>query len=127
MVLDRDGFEALIADTYGILQQADQEVFRDLYADLFCLKEAGELFLGGRGLGVQKETNQTFEIMYEIDRENGAVSARGYLQDLALAPLFQEFLFHNLTVENPEGGDAELGENLSFFDDEIYLAETGVF
>lgn len=127
MVLDRDGFEALIADTYGILQQADQEVFRDLYADLFCRKEAGELFLGGRVLGVQKETNQTFEIMYEIDRETGAVSARGYLQDLALAPLFQEFLFHNLTVENPEGEDAELGEDLSFFDDEIYLSETGVF
>lgn len=125
MVLDRDGFEALIADTYGILRQADQAAFGNLYADLSCRKEEGEPFLGGRVLGVHKETNQTFEIMYEIDRETGAVSARGYLQDLAIAPMFQEFLFHNLTVQNPVEKDAELGESLSLFDDEIYLSETG--
>lgn len=127
MVLDRNGFEALIADTYGILRQADQAAFENLYADLSCRKEEGEPFLGGRALGVHKETNQTFEIMYEIDRETGAVSARGYLQDLAIAPLFQEFLFHNLTVQNPVEKDAELGESLSLFDDEIYLSEAGNF
>ena len=47
--------------------------------------------------------------MYEIDRESRAVSARGYLQDLAIAPLFQEFLVHNLTVPNPMGKDVEGG------------------
>lgn len=127
MILDRAGFEALITDVYGILKPADQAVFGNLHADMSCRKEEGELFLGGRAFGEYEGTDQTFEIMYEIDRKSGEVSARGYLQDLAIAPLYQEFLFHNLTVRNPAGKNAEPGEYVSFFDDEILLSETGPF
>lgn len=127
VVLDRDGLETLLADTYGISRQAGQEAFGGLHVNLFCQKEEGEPFLGGRFSGIAKETGREFEIVYEIDRESGAVSARGYLQDLAIAPLFQEFLLHNLTVENPLGQDSELGESLGFFDDENYLRKAGAF
>lgn len=109
VILDRDGLEALLADTYGIVRQADQEIFGNLRVNLFCQKEEGEPFLGGRVSGVFGEPGQEYEIVYEIDRESRAVSARGYLQDLAIAPLFQEFLVHNLTVPDPMGKDVEGG------------------
>jgi len=127
VILDRDGLEVLLADTYGIARQADQETFGNLRVNLFCQKEEGESFLGGRVSGVFGEPGQEYEIVYEIDRESEAVSARGYLQDLAIAPLFQEFLVHNLTVSNPVEQEMGLGENLSFFDDEIYGAKEGAF
>lgn len=127
VLLDRDGLETLLAETYGISGQAGQETFGDLHVSLFCQKEEGKLFLGGRFSGRSKETGRAFEIVYEIDRESEAVSARGYLQDLAIAPLFQEFLVHNLTVSNPMKQETGLGENLSFFDDEIYGAKEGAF
>lgn len=109
VILDRGGLEALLADTYGIARQADQETFGNLHVNLFCQKEEGKPFLGGRVSGVFGEPGQEYEIVYEIDRESRAVSARGYLQDLAIAPLFQEFLVHNLTVPNPMGKDVEGG------------------
>lgn len=127
VLLDRDGFETLLADTYGLLRQAQQETFSGLQADLFCQEEDGKLFLGGRASGILQEAGREYEIVYEIDRESEAVSARGYLQDLAIAPLFQEFLLHNLTVPNPLEPDTKLGKELGFFDDEIYLSGSGTF
>lgn len=127
VILDRDGLEALLADTYGLVGQADRETFDNLRVNLFCQKEEGEPFLGGRVSGVLGEAGQEYEIVYEIDRESRAVSARGYLQDIDMIPLFQEFLVHNLTVPNPMGKDMALGEKLSFFDDEIYMTQEGAF
>ena len=75
---------------------------------------------------VYKETNKKFEIVYEIDRASGEVGVKGYLQDLEILPLYQEFLLHNLTVENPfVTAESILGKELSFFDDEVYLSGTG--
>lgn len=127
LLLDGNGFESLIVATYGLSGQANQTGFGNLYVDLSCQKENGEILLGGRASFADQETGRMFEIVYEIDKESGKVSARGYLQDLAIAPLYQEFLMHNLTVENPSEIYIELGQNLGFFDDEVYLAKAGAF
>lgn len=45
---------------------------------------------------------------------------------MEILPLYQEFLLHNLTVENPfVTAESILGKELSFFDDEVYLSGTG--
>lgn len=126
LVLDESGIEAMIADTYGLVGEEGQEAFRDLYADMSGSEENGNVYLGGTVSGVYKETNKEFEIVYEIDRESGEVSVKGYLQDLEISPLYQEFLLHNLTVENPfVTAESILSKELSFFDDEVYLSGTG--
>lgn len=129
LILDEKGLETLISSTYGLCMEEDKEAFWDLYAVLSEKEEEnGKIFLGGTVSGVYKETNKEFEIIYEIDRENGEVYTKGYLQDFAIHPLYQEFLFNNLTVENPlAGNETKLGKNLSFFDDEVYLSEDGKF
>lgn len=127
VLLDRDEFETLLADTYGIIEPQQQEIFCNLQADLFCQEEDGSLFLGGRVSGIWQANDRKYEIVYEIDRESEAVSARGYLQDLEIEPLFQEFLLHNLTVENPLKEEIGLGKELGFFDDKIYLSKAGIF
>lgn len=127
VLLGGDELETLLADTYGISRQTELETFTDLQVTLFCQEEDGKPFLGGRVSGILRGTGREFEIVYEIDRESEAVSARGYLQDLAIAPLFQEFLLHNLTVQNPLQEDAQLGKELGFFDDVRYLSKAGSF
>lgn len=124
--LDSRELETLLAETYGLFKEERKAAFWDFYVDLSGRKQTnGEIFLGGIVSGVYQETNKKYEIVYEIDREDEEVTAKGYLQELALSPLCQEFLFHNLTVEltveNP------FAEKLSFFDDELYLSEYGEF
>ena len=110
-------------------KEGNKAAFWDMYAVLSGReKENGDIFVGGTASGVYKETNKEFEIIYEIDRESGEVCVKMYLQDLAIHPLYQEFLFNNLTVENPfSGNETKLGINLSFFDDEVYLSDSGSF
>ncbi|MDE6845459.1 MAG: hypothetical protein K2J99_06795 [Lachnospiraceae bacterium] len=128
LILDAEAMEALIADTYGLFMEEERAVFWDSYAGLSGSEENGQISLGGIMSGVYKETNEEFEIVYEIDRESGEVSAKGYLQNLGLHPLYQEFLFNNLTVNNLfAGNETKLGKNLSFFDDKNYLSESGDF
>lgn len=126
LVFDESGIEAMIADTYGLVREEGQAVFRDLHAVMSGKEENGNVYLGGTVSGVYKETNKKFEIVYEIDRASGEVGVKGYLQDLEILPLYQEFLLHNLTVENPfVTAESILGKELSFFDDEVYLSGTG--
>ena len=126
LVFDESGIEAMIADTYGLVRDEGQAVFRDLHAVMSGKEENGNVYLGGTVSGVYKETNKKFEIVYEIDRASGEVGVKGYLQDLEILPLYQEFLLHNLTVENPfVTAESILGKELSFFDDEVYLSGTG--
>ncbi|MDE6389369.1 MAG: hypothetical protein K2L82_16435 [Lachnospiraceae bacterium] len=129
LILDEEEMETLIAGIYGLFKKEDKAAFWDLYAVMSGREEEnGQFFLGGTVAGVYKETNKEFEITYEIDRESGEVNAKGYLQALALRPLYQEFLFHNLTVENPFAENkSRLGKDLSFFDEEVYLSEDGNF
>lgn len=129
LIIDEEAAESLIADTYGLFMEENQADFWDLYALLSgSVEENGEISLGGTMSGVHKETNREFEIVFEIDRESGEISAKGYLQELAVQPLYQEFLFNNLTAENPLArNETKLGKNLSFFDDEVYLSKSGGF
>ncbi len=128
LVLDENGIEEALADTYGLATAQGQGSFLDLCVYMSGREENGGVTLGGTVSGVSKETYREFEIVYEIDRESGEVYTKGYLQDLAIHPLYQEFLFHNLTVENPFAGNGtRIGEKLSFFDDEVYLMEDGKF
>ena len=128
LIIDEKEMETLISDTYGLCKEEDQTAFWDWHAVLSDKGEKGQAFLGGTMSGVYKETGKEFEIVYEIDRKSGKISAKGYLQDLAIHPLYQEFLCNNLTVENPfTENETELGKNLSFFDDEIYLSKSGGF
>lgn len=130
LMLDQKGVEALISDVYGLAVEKGEENFRNLTVDLSGTEgKNGETVLGGMASGVYKKTNKRFYIVYEINRENGAVNVKGYLQNLSISPLYQEFLFHNLTVDNPltDNNKAGLGKELSYFDDKNYLSEFGNF
>lgn len=69
LVFDESGIEAMIADTYGLVREEGQAVFRDLHAVMSGKEENGNVYLGGTVSGVYKETNKKFEIVYEIDRQ----------------------------------------------------------
>ena len=126
LILDMEAMEVLIADTYGLSMEADKTFFQNLNVYLSGREKDGEISLRGSISGIYKDTNKKFEIVYEIDRVSGEVSAKGYLQALAIHPLYQEFLFNNLTVDNPFAeNETKLGKKLSYFDDEVYLSESG--
>ena len=129
IILNQEELEALISNVYGLTPQKEKKGFLDLTVDLSGKREEnGETVLGGMIYGVYRGTGISFNISYKINRESGTVSARGYLQNLSINPLYQEFLFHNLTVENPlTENKTGLGKELSYFDDEGYLSESGDF
>ncbi|MCM1156623.1 MAG: hypothetical protein NC314_03190 [Roseburia sp.] len=128
LILDAEEMETLLLDTYQLFME-EKNAFWDLKAGLSGQEqENGEFFLGGSISGICKANGKKYEIFYEIDRENDNISVKGYLQDLALPPLYQEFLLHNLTAESLlTEKNARFGESLSFFDDEIYLSQSGEF
>lgn len=129
LILDQEDLEALISNVYGLTTQKEKKDFLDMTVDLSGKKEEnGETILGGRAYGVYKGTDKSFYISYKINIESGAVSAKGYLQNLSINPLYQEFLFHNLTVETPmTESKSGLWKELSYFDDESHLAKFGDF
>lgn len=101
LILDQEEIEKLIGDVYGLPIAEGQTDFWDLRASLSGKKEDnGEIVLSGEVFGIYKGTDHGFYIVYEVNRESETVRAKGYLQNLSINPLYQEFLFHNLTAEN---------------------------
>ena len=125
VIMDSAQIQTLLAKAYGISVKEGEAAFSDLRISLSEGKSGQkDGVIKGTAGGLAAEPDEIgcrgrCYIQFEAD---STISAKGYLQNLGLAPLYLEFLRHNLTVENPfpeKGRSKELG----FFDDEIYAAE----
>lgn len=132
LIMDSGQISLLLAQIYGISPREGEKVFSDLRISLSKEKaegntenkagEKGSTVKGtasGTAAGTDEDNRERYYIQFEAGCE---VSAKGYLQSLGLAPLYQEFLRHNLTVENPfpeKGRSRELG----IFDEAFYGKE----
>ena len=135
LIMDSGQINMLLAQTYGISVEEGETVFSDLRISLWKEKAEGDTEDGtGEKRGTVKGTASGIRILAEADEEDcrerfyvqfeagHTINAKGYLQSFEMAPLYREFLRHNLTVENPfpeKGRSRELG----FFDEEIYGPE----
>lgn len=114
--------EILIADAYG-LETSDlgDGDFADLCVELTGLyEENGRTFLQGRATGIYKSTGKSYSIEWEVDTDTGADSARAYLSDWEIHPLYAEFLRGERKVTTIMLQDIA-SDSLGFFDDrEVY-------
>lgn len=119
-VINDEHLKYLLADTYGISLESKETIFSNLEVSIF--KEKGKLqegVMSGMASAVLKETNKRYYIQFAFDC---TTHVKGYLQNLSLPSLYQEFLYYNLTVENPFTQKGKRSE-LSFFDEVFYAAE----
>ncbi|MDE6184343.1 MAG: hypothetical protein K2G39_02785 [Lachnospiraceae bacterium] len=121
-VIDNEFIRHLLADTYGISAESEETIFTNLKITISKEKEKQqEGVISGMASAVLAETDKRYYIQFSF---GCTTHVKGYLQNLSLPSLYQEFLYYNLTAENPFT-DRGKSRELSFFDEEIYSAELG--
>ena len=113
--------EDLIGEVYG-LELLDTDNFERLQVELTGLyEENGKTVLRGKASALYIATGKEYSIEWEIDTETDQESAKAYLADFDIHPLYAAFLRDELSVQNPfvpEGDN--YNTELSFFDDREY-------
>ena len=124
-ILGTYNMEELIAEAYGLELLDYDEDFDYIQAEFTGLYEKdGKTVLRGRGSALYNASynglGKTYSIEWEIDTETIHESAKAYLSDFDMYPLYKAFLRNEISVENPfvpEGYD--YNTELTFFDDRV--------
>ena len=114
--------EDLIGEAYGLELLDVGENFERLQVELIGLyEENGKTVLRSKASALYIASEKKYSIEWEIDTETDQESAKAYLTDFDIHPLYAAFLRNELSVKNPfvpEGDD--YNTELSFFDDGEY-------
>lgn len=124
-ILGAYNMEELIAEAYGLELLNYDEDFDFIQAELTGLYEKdGKIVLRGKGSALYNASHnglgKIYSIEWEIDTETTHESAKAYLSDFDIHPLYTAFLLNQISVENPfvpEGYD--YNTKLTYFDDRI--------
>ena len=119
IVMDAEEINGFLAKIYGIPVKEGEALFSDLEVSFSKEENQREGVIKGIASGILNNTNKRYCVEFEIEK---SINIRGYLQSLFLPHLYQEFLYHNLTVKNPFTEKGK-GRELGFFDEEVYAAE----
>lgn len=114
--------EDLIGEAYGLELLDVDENFDCLQVEFTGLyEENGKTVLRGKASALYIASEKKYSIEWEIDTETSRESAKAYLTDFDIHPLYAAFLRDELSVKNPfvPEGD-EYNTELSFFDDREY-------
>jgi len=124
-ILGAYNLEDLIAEAYGLELLNYDEDFDFIQAELTGLYEKdGKIVLRGSGSALYNASynglGKIYSIEWEIDTETAHESAKAYLSDFDIHPLYTAFLLNQISVEDPfvpegYGYDTEL----TYFDDRI--------
>ena len=121
--------EELIAEAYGLELLDYDEDFDFIQAEFtgLCEKD-GKIVLCGSGSARYNGLGKTYSIEWEIDTETLHESAKAYLSDFDIHPLYAAFLRNEISVRNPfVPEDSGYNTELSFDDDKEYSSEESVF
>ncbi|MCH5343859.1 MAG: hypothetical protein J1E64_07460 [Acetatifactor sp.] len=124
-ILGAYNMEELIAEAYGLELLDYDKDFDFIQAELTGLYEKdGKIVLRGRGSALYNASynglGKLYSIEWEIDTETTHESAKAYLSDFDIHPLYAAFLRNEIRVENPfvpEGYD--YNTELTYFDDRV--------
>lgn len=120
--------EDLIGDAYGLELFYNEEDFEDLQVDFTGLyQEDGKTLLRGKASALYRITGKRYSIDWEIDTESLRKSAKAYLADLDIHPLYAAFLRGEISVANPYVAEGASNTELSFSDDRDYEDEHFTF
>ena len=128
-ILGTYNMEELIAETYGLELLDYDEDFTFLQAEFteFCEKD-DKIVLRGSGSALYHASynglGKKYSIEWEIDTETIHKSAKAYLSDFDIHPLYAAFLRNEISVKNPfvpEGYD--YNTELTYFGDRIDYEE----
>lgn len=122
MIQTVSSMENMISEAYGLEFMDDGMDFEDLQVEFTGIKEDKKRFLCGKAAAVYKRTGKQYTIEWEIDTDTCAESAKGYLADMDLDPLYAAFLKNEICVKNPFAveGAADFNTELTFWDDKEY-------
>lgn len=125
MIQTVSSMENMISEAYGLEFMDDGMDFEDLQVEFTEIKEDKKRFLCGKAAAVYKRTGKQYTIEWEIDTDTCAESAKGYLADMDLDPLYAAFLKNEICVKNPFAveGAADFNTELTFGDDKEYDSE----
>ena len=118
--------EELIAKAYGLELLDYDEDFGDIQVEFTGLYEENDkTVLRGKASALYNASGKKYSIEWEIDTETLHESAKVYLSDFDIHPLYAAFLRNEISVKNPfvpedSGDDTEL----SFFDDRKVYEDT---
>lgn len=124
-ILDAYNMEELIAEAYGLELLNYDEDFDFIQAELTGLYEKdGKIVLRGRGSALYNASynglGKIYSIEWEIDTETTHESAKAYLSDFDIHPLYTAFLLNQISVENPFVPESyDSNTKLTYFDDRV--------
>ena len=119
----------LIANAYGLRSPDDGGDFDDLQVEFTGLyEENSKTVLRGKASALYNASGKKYSIEWEIDTETIHESAKAYLTDFDIHPLYAAFLRNEISVKNPfVPEDSGYNTELSFDDDKEYSSEESVF
>ena len=121
VVANTYSMEWLIAEAYGLKYLDNGEDFDCQQVEFTGLyDENGKTVLCGKASALYNASVKKYSIEWEIDTETTHESAKAYLSDFDIHPLYAAFLLNEISVENPfmpegYGYDTEL----TYFDDRV--------
>ena len=121
--------EELIAETYGLEPPDDEKDFTIRQVTFTGLyEENGKTVLRGKASALHHDTEKEYSVEWKIDTESLRESAKAYLTDFDIHPLYAAFLRNEIRVKNPfVPENSGYNTELSFEDDKEYWAEEDVF
>ncbi len=121
VIADTYIMEGLIAEAYGLKYLDNDEDFDCQQVEFTGLYDKnGKTVLCGKASALYNASGKKYSIEWEIDTETIHESAKAYLSDFDIHPLYAAFLLNELSVENPfvpEGYG--YSTELTYFDDRV--------